>query len=53
MRCRGNSDTGFHKMRMMRYYHTSAEGNYFACPECGRKVVVPHRKKGKIEKDTR
>lgn len=43
MRCKGTMNRGFHKMVMMKWYHVSDKGNHFACPECGRTAVVPHK----------
>jgi len=41
MRCKGSVEKGFHKMKMMIYFHKSEKGNHFACPECGRVAIVP------------
>jgi len=43
MRCKGSKTRGFHKLAMMKWYHSSDLGNHFACPECGRVAVVPHK----------
>lgn len=49
MMCRGDKEKGFHKGAMMKYYYSSDQGNYFACPICGRKAVAPHSKKKIID----
>ena len=43
MRCKGSKTRGFHKLAMMKWYYSSDLGNHFACPECGRVAVVPHK----------
>ena len=43
MRCKGDTTKGFHKLRMMIYFHHSEKGNHFACPECGRVAIAPVR----------